>query len=497
VVLHPRLRSPHRLLLAAAALASIALAAVAPPPARAAAPGIVLTGAQFDAPQALDAVSRSGVGWVRIYLYRNAMEPRPGVLDPKLLAAYRAAIGRYLWQGVRTEVVLVGTPAWESGSADALAAPDPAGFARFARLVAAALPDVGAYEVWQEADAQLWWPAGPDPSAYAELLRQAYPALKEGSGGAATVVLGGLTGNDAAFLDQLYAAGAGGAFDAVSVHTDTACGIASPYSYYRDTDGAISRWSFLGYRNVLASMAAHGDAAKQLWFTEFGWSSSQATCDQGVWAGQKAGGVSEDEQAAFLRQAFHCIDGDARIGPAFWFGLTDAGAADTPDNRFGMLRPDWSEKPAFAALTAQSRQGDEETGPCGDFTGPTISVLAVGDRGRHGRHAGSLHVSVRAADPQSVSRISLLLDGRRVRTFGTAGPVMDARADLAQAKRLSRGRHTLTIVARDANGNVTSRAVPITKTAAAARRRGAGTRRSAGSRRRSAARAARRSGTSP
>ena len=65
------------------------------------------------------------------------------------------------------------------------------------------------------------------PAQYAALLAAADVAIKAADP-AATVVLGGLTGNDATYLAQLYAAGVAGSFDAVGVHTDTACNVTSP-----------------------------------------------------------------------------------------------------------------------------------------------------------------------------------------------------------------------------------------------------------------------------
>ena len=47
------------------------------------------------------------------------------------------------------------------------------------------------------------------------------------------MVLGGLTGNDYQFLEGVYEAGGKGYFDAVGVHTDTACDILSPYEFLR------------------------------------------------------------------------------------------------------------------------------------------------------------------------------------------------------------------------------------------------------------------------
>jgi hypothetical protein len=430
--------------------------------ANAAEPGIVLGGSQFDDARALDAIHRSGVGWIRVYAYRNDLETRPGVLNARLVDSYVQSVRRHLWEGVKTEIVLVGTPSWESGSADPLTAPDPAGFARFAQQFARAVPDVGAWEVWQEADATKWWPAGPDAGAYSALLQATDPALHAVSD--AAVILGGLTGNDYPFLEQLYAAGAKGSFDAVSVHTDTACGIASPYSYYRAPDGRVSQYSFLGYQEVLKTMAAAGDGDKKLWMTEMGWSSSSAPCDQGVWAGQKAGGVSEDTQALYLRQAWHCLASDPRVAGVFWFNLADLGADDAPDHRFGLLRADGTDKPAFAAMADIAAGNDRLSGDaCGDFTGPSIQVLKLGDKGKTGRYARGLRVKVAAADPQAVARMTLFLNGRKVGVFGAKGPIVVGDRTLPQAAGLKPGRNRLTIRARDANGNDTTQDYAITK----------------------------------
>ena len=162
----------RRLCLVAATAAACLIPTAA---ATAAEPGIVLGGSQFDDARALDAIHRSGAGWIRVYAYRNELEPRPGVLNARLVDAYAQSVRRHCWEGVRTEIVLVGTPSWESGSADPLAAPDAAGFARFAQQFARAVPGVAAWEVWQEADAAKWWPAGPTPPPTPRCCRRPTP----------------------------------------------------------------------------------------------------------------------------------------------------------------------------------------------------------------------------------------------------------------------------------------------------------------------------------
>ena len=70
-------------------------------------------------------------------------------------------------------------------------------------------------------------------------------AVSAGSSSAdpsATVLVGGLTGNNYAYLDQLYANGAKGSFDGVAVHTDTACLTNGPTAWARDApSGRISQ----------------------------------------------------------------------------------------------------------------------------------------------------------------------------------------------------------------------------------------------------------------
>ena len=57
-----------------------------------------------------------------------------------------------------------------------------------------------------------------------------------------------MVANDYDFLQALYDNGAKGSFDAVGIHTDTACLTTDPREYYREPSGRIGRYSFTGYR---------------------------------------------------------------------------------------------------------------------------------------------------------------------------------------------------------------------------------------------------------
>ena len=68
--------------------------------------------------------------------------------------------------------------------------------------------------------------------------------------------------------------------------------------------------SFLAYREVHAVMLANGDD-KPIWMTELSWRTTSAECEEGAFAGQKAQGVSDDQQATYLSQAYNCLAQDA------------------------------------------------------------------------------------------------------------------------------------------------------------------------------------------
>jgi hypothetical protein len=87
--------------------------------------------------------------------------------------------------------------------------------------------------------------------------------------------------------------------------------------------------------------AAAGDDAP-IWVTEFGWPTcSLTTCN------------SLTEQADYIGQSFDVLDGFPYVKGATVYQLRDMSTdgAD-PESTFGMLREDYSPRPAYAALRA-------------------------------------------------------------------------------------------------------------------------------------------------
>jgi hypothetical protein len=268
--------------------------------------------------------------------------------------------------GISVVMTFAQTPHWataqvaDPSSMEAIWAP-PAGEAAQAyaqalvafhgEIEAAGLLDtIKAWEIWNEPNAMDFWSGstlreGTDVQValehaadYAALLNAAYDALKAVDPSA--VVLGGsLAGCDAEYLTALYAAGA--KFDALALHPYTKAnpfngGVAYGPEQSDAADPLSQVWSFKdGIESIRAVMAAHGDIAKGLWFTEFGWSSS------GEWGGSGSAAA----QAQFLEHALQLIRGWDFVDAAIAYRLFDGSGEE-----FGMRAEDGTLKPSGQVL---------------------------------------------------------------------------------------------------------------------------------------------------
>jgi hypothetical protein len=451
-----RRSSPFAAVLAALALASAALG-LSTSGAGAAEVGVNVTatsGNWFHSPAVIGALRESKPAWVRVFVGWQGIEPAQGTYNTAEIADYQHFFAE-LPARTKVDVDVVGSPAWANGgSSDARTPPNPTLYAGFLNYLANAFHGrVAAWEIWNEEDNGGWWTGSA--AQYTGLLKAAYPAIHSAQPDA-TVILGGLTGNDGAYLSQLYADGARGSFDAVGVHTDTACNITSPYTFeYDNGTQRINQYFFLGFISIHAAMTAAGDASVPIYMTEVGWSSTGAECQTGAWAGQKLAGVTEQEQATYLQQAYHCLAQPqfSYVKAAMWFGLFNNGTSSAPLDNFGLLTAAYAPKPAFAAFEQESLHGDQLSGPCGDFTPPTITIHDP----TSGQHAsGPLHISVSASDPGAgIHEITVYLSKRTREHFVTKDFPATFSASLTWlgAKHLAPGPHTIRIAAFDKMGN--------------------------------------------
>jgi hypothetical protein len=254
-------------------------------------------------------------------------------------------VNEALIRGLDVLLTVHRTPDWANGGQGTGVPPDdPADFAAFAGWLAGHFRGrVSAYEVWNEPDPrQSYWTG--TVAQYVELLRRAYVEFKRADP-AAEIVLGGPSSNDAGWIAEVYAAGAKPYFDVLATHPYQAVADKPPEHEQRRRD-ARRHW-LTDFPSVRDVMARHGDSDKEVWFTEFGWSSHPNGEDLQDWQL----GVSERQQAEFLVRALRHIDANyGSVTRAYWYNERNRTDSDIHTNNYGLLRADLSPKPVYEAV---------------------------------------------------------------------------------------------------------------------------------------------------
>ena len=310
----------------------------------------------------LDAMAATGARWIALDFDWNSIQgdgPTSFRWDRATDTVVRQARAR----GLEIIGSLGYSPPWARRSACSHTShcfpTDPGAFSRFAAAAVARYganaPDaewrgsVRVWQIWNEANHFPFVQPTVDVAGYTTMLRLAYAEIKTRDPGA--TVLAGATapapddprGTDMApvtFLRAIYAHGGGGSFDAFSHH---------PYTF-PDSPLDDAPWNaFTQTRALHDVMVQHGDGEKLIWGTEAG---------AGTGTDPKA--VSATRQAQLLREYYTGWNGSYRnfTGPLLWFSVRDSSpdAARIYDN-FGVLRHDFTSKPARSVLMAVLRGG--------------------------------------------------------------------------------------------------------------------------------------------
>jgi hypothetical protein len=298
----------------------------------------------------LDSMRAMGAKWVRYDFTWSGIEATKGSFN---FAQQDVAVKEAAARGMSVVAMLGYAPAWANGGfTDNKYAPkNPADYANFAKAVATHFGPLGVhvYELWNEPNISVFWKPTPDVVAYAALVKAAYPAIHAGDPQA--VVLAGAmsphgayhdtncdgaadSGRDSTgydpldFLEGMYANGDGGYFDALSHH---------PYERAGFPTHPCSAWYQMTQSNpsLRSIMTAHGDSAKKIWATEYGNEVPQWTDETG--------------QASRLTTAMNAWKTFSWAGPLMAFNLWD-----THGSYFGMLRSDWTQRPAWFAFQSSA-----------------------------------------------------------------------------------------------------------------------------------------------
>jgi VCBS repeat-containing protein/YVTN family beta-propeller protein len=295
---------------------------------------------QADTDKAMALLKSAGVGTIRIMLPWGGVEPADNQFD---WDAVDRMITSANVHGIKVLAAINSTPQWAAvpGQPDYAGAPaDLVAFGDFVTAVAQRYQgQIADYEVWNEPNYNGFWAPTPDAARYTALLKIAYTAIKKadpnavvvaGSVAAVMETPGGPAINPVTFLSQMYAAGAAGYFDALAYH---------PYLYsvlFSAGEGHAGV-PFTQAQQLHAVMAANGDGNKKIWATEYG----EPTSD-----------VSEEVQAAYIGDFLRTWRTLDFAGPAFIHTFADYQSGDPVQDTFGLLREDWTPKPAWDVVAA-------------------------------------------------------------------------------------------------------------------------------------------------
>lgn len=307
--------------------------------------------------QQLAAWQTLGLGWVRVDLHWDRHETTANQFnyDPITTTA-----GLLQKRGMPSLMYLVGSapfissaPAGVSNS-DQYPPRDNAVYADRLVKLAKRYPQVQAWQVWNEPNLPAFWQSKEDAAGYGRLLESSVKAM-QAYDPKKTVVMAGMAYysqmpnyNKDLMLEKLGASGAFKLGAVVAYH---------PYSDFPEGDVQSDR--DFEVRSKIVNSRLREAGVKQIWATEWGWSS---------YAGPKEAQplIGDQGQADFLLKRLalmSCADFD-RI---FLFALSDLDTrAGVRDRSYGLLKLDGSPKPAYLALQRFLK-----------LTGPTVGPAAL------------------------------------------------------------------------------------------------------------------------
>jgi hypothetical protein len=321
-------------------------------------------------------VKDAGFGWVRQQVIWAAMESQPGNFGTDFTAQMDLFIADTSAKGLKILLSVARSPDW-AGANGGL--PKQTGdFTTFMTFLTQRYKGkVQAYEIWNEPNYAYETGGHVAVGDYLPVLKAGYQTVKANDP-AALVLFAGLTPtgvndpsvaiSDVEYLRQMYALNGGEVrqyYDALGAHAGSTCN--PPDNSYPDNpatnpcgtdpDGGRSytkdnSFYFKRIVQLRGVMEQNGEGAKPMWLTEFGWDSTPSPPPGYGFARYN----SEAQQAAYLTRALDLGRSYPWMGAMFVWNLNFAPIAPADEKAgWGVLRSDWSPRPAYGALAAMQK----------------------------------------------------------------------------------------------------------------------------------------------
>lgn len=277
-------------------------------------------------------MQEAGIGMVRTDFLWKDIEPQKGRFD---FTKYDRILDTLDRHGIKALAILEYNPVWREAAWNA--APVTEDYVAYAAATVRHFKGrVRYWEIWNEPDSKTYWEPQDSLKRYSVLLKAVYPVIKQ-EDPTAQVVLGGLTETGPYALRHLYQLVGKDCFDIVGIH---------PFVNAKKINALQSLRGI--YYSLMRVMTEFGDQEKPIWFTELGCPGVKVPTRENAW--WEGFSDTEEEQAQWVTtiysQALHW-KGVQRIFWAF-FRQTDGFFRCGVDN-FGLVREDFSKKPAYEA----------------------------------------------------------------------------------------------------------------------------------------------------
>jgi hypothetical protein len=236
----------------------------------------------------MDAMQAAGAKWCRFDLDWWSIEWADGTFDWSRWDTYLTELKT---RDIRPILAIVSTPDWARSGGNGQTPPtDEADFGDFAAAAVARYANstynAYHYEIWNEPNITAFWTGSTTPASggvakYVAMVQDAYPKMKAANaditvlaGAMSPAVSGGDDLDPRDYLEDCYAAGIQGYFDALSHHPYIEAAPPandytwSAWSQMHVDEGVAALDGTMSKPSLRETMIANGDAAKRIWATE-------------------------------------------------------------------------------------------------------------------------------------------------------------------------------------------------------------------------------------
>ncbi|MCM8757480.1 MAG: beta-galactosidase [Candidatus Omnitrophica bacterium] len=288
-----------------------------------------------DLKKVVSLIKEAGIGWVRFDFLWSDIEPQDNIFE---FEKYDRIVDELVKNNINILGILHYSADWASSCGRWNCPPqDNQLFIDYVKKTVGRYKEkVKYWEIWNEPDSGIYWDYQYQDGlkTYCKLLKEVYLAIKE-IDPLAKVLNGGLT--NLSSIEKLYQNKIKEYFDILNIHI-----FESPLNL-----GSEKRL-LSSVRLVYKIMRRNADENKKIWITEIGCPGVRNRRIKNWWMGKNP---SEKEQARWLEVVFKELLKHQAVDKVFWAFFRDCKDhfQDGVDY-FGLIRWDFSKKPAFFAL---------------------------------------------------------------------------------------------------------------------------------------------------